>query len=95
MPKKRDIQDIYGEAFLGRLLAGIKQKKYRGKDEKVNEDEKLKQHLTSLLVGGGKQVNPDDEEEEDDKKIPEEEIQLIEDFLDKFVFITDSTTSKE
>lgn len=41
-PKKRDIQDIYGEAFLSRLLAGIKQKKYRGKDEKVNEDEKLK-----------------------------------------------------
>lgn len=97
-PKKRDIQDIYGEAFLSRLLAGIKQKKYRGKDERAaaTEDEKLKQHLTSLLVNGGKQLqNIDVDEDEDEKKIPEEEIQLIEDFLDKFVFITDSTTSKE
>lgn len=27
--------------------------------------------------------------------IPEEEVQLIEDFLDKFIFVSDSSTSKE
>jgi hypothetical protein len=29
------------------------------------------------------------------RDIPEEEVQLIEDFLDKFVFISDATSSKE
>ena len=29
------------------------------------------------------------------KKIPEEEIQLAEDFLDKFVFVIDASTTKE
>lgn len=51
-PKKKDIQEIYGEQFLNRLLANIKQKKYRGKNDKINDDDKLKQHLTSLLVAG-------------------------------------------
>ncbi len=96
--KKKDINEIYGEQFLQRLLAGIKQKKYRGRNEKQTDDDKLKQHLTSLLVGGkqpGLLIQQDDEDEIDRKKIPEEEIQLIEDFLDKFVFISDSSTSKE
>jgi hypothetical protein len=37
-------------------------------------------------------------EDEDDtplENIPEEEVQLIEDFLDKFVFVSDSSTSRE
>lgn len=36
-------------------------------------------------------------EDEDDAllNIPEEEVQLIEDFLDKFVFISDSSSSRE
>ena len=52
-PKKKDIQEIYGEQFMMKLMSGIKQKKYRGKGDKAtNEDDKLKQHLTNLLVGG-------------------------------------------
>jgi hypothetical protein len=28
-------------------------------------------------------------------KIPEEELQLVEDFLDKFVFVSDTSTANE
>jgi hypothetical protein len=54
-PKRRDIQEIYGESFMLKLMQGIKQKKYRGKDQKISDDDKLKQHLTNLLVGGKQQ----------------------------------------
>lgn len=75
-------------------MNGIKQKKYRGKNDKVTDDDKLKQHLTSLLVGG-KTALPVDENSDFDVKIPEAELHLIEDFLDKFIFISDSSTSKD
>lgn len=59
-PKKKDIQEIYGEAFMTKLMGGIKQKKYRGKNDKVTDDDKLKQHLTNLLIGGKRSVPTDD-----------------------------------
>ena len=34
--KKRDIKIIYGEQFVSRLMAGIKQKEYLTKEEKLN-----------------------------------------------------------
>lgn len=51
-PKKRDIQQIYGDGFIMKLMKNIKQKKYRDKEEKVTDEDKLKQHLTNLLVVG-------------------------------------------
>lgn len=30
--RKKDIAEIYGEIFMNKLLAGVKQKKYRGKN---------------------------------------------------------------
>jgi hypothetical protein len=54
----------------------------------------LKEHLNKLLVV----ANDDDSESEEEhyrNRIPEEEVQLIEDFLDKFVFIADASSSKE
>ena len=99
--RSKDISQIYGETFMNKLLGGIRQKKYRGKDTAVNEDDKLKQHLTSLLIGGKPTLDlhvPEEEEVDGfskQRKIPEEEVQLIEDFLDKFVFISETTTSKE
>jgi len=93
-PKRRDIQEIYGEGFMSKLMQGIKQKKYRGKDQKISDDDKLKQHLTNLLVGGKATVQYDDESDYGGK-IPEAELHLIEDFLDKFIFVTDSSTSKD
>ena len=59
-PKKKDIQEIYGEAFMQKLMAGIKKKKYRGKNDKVTDDDKLKQHLTNLLIGGDKTLVNDE-----------------------------------
>ena len=32
MARKRDIHEIYGEHFIQKLLANVKQKKYAGKD---------------------------------------------------------------
>lgn len=55
--------EIYGEKFMNKLMSGIKQKKYRGKNEKQTEDDKLKQHLTSLLIGAKKGMVFDDDED--------------------------------
>jgi hypothetical protein len=91
--RKRDIHEIYGEAFIQKLLANVKQKKYAGKDQKITEDDKLKQHLTNLLVGTKMTAQPEDDE--GPLKVPEAELHLIEDFLDKFIFISDSSTTKD
>ena len=37
----------------------------------------------------------DEEEDQNPRQIPEEEVHLLEDFLDKFVFSGDSSSSKE
>lgn len=76
-------------------MAGIKQKKYRGKNDKVTDDDKLKQHLTNLLIGAKRTLPVEDDQSEIDIKIPEAELHLIEDFLDKFLFISDASTSKD
>lgn len=94
-PKKKDIQDIYGEQFLMKLMQGVKQKKYRGKKDRISEDDKLKQHLTNLLVAGGVKNHTPMEDFYPDVRIPEAEFHLIEDFLDKFIFIGESSTSKD
>lgn len=75
-------------------MAGIKQKKYRGKNDKVTDEDKLKQHLTNLLIGA-KKGQTNEPLVEDDIPIPEAELRLIEDFLDKFIFISDASTSKD
>jgi hypothetical protein len=46
-------------------MAGIKQKKYRGKNDKVTDEDKLKQHLTNLLIGAKKNQQFDDASEQD------------------------------
>jgi len=51
-PRKKDINEIYGDNFMNRLMAGIKQKKYKGKKGENTTDDKIKQHLTHLLVKG-------------------------------------------
>lgn len=43
-------------------------------------------------------ILPDDDnlaEEYQNMNIPEEELQLVEDFLDKFVFVSDTSTASE
>jgi hypothetical protein len=118
--QKRDIQVIYGEVFMKRLMVGVKQKVYLSKEERLNgagdgkNEEKIQEQLNELLMGGDTikkaKIDGDDDEEqlsedgfgrdnfEEDAallNIPEEEVQLIEDFLDKFVFISDSSSSRE
>lgn len=34
--QKRDIQQVYGEAFMKRLVAGVKQKVYLTREERLN-----------------------------------------------------------
>lgn len=45
-------------------MAGIKQRKYGGRDEE-EQDAKLKEHLTKLLVGGKPTLEINDDDEED------------------------------
>jgi hypothetical protein len=76
------------------LIAGVR---LRRQGDKVDEDDEnfLKHKINRLLEN-----SPDKpgvvEDEEEGRKIPEEELHLIEDFLDKFVFVTsDASMSKE
>lgn len=54
---KRDIKVIYGEHFVSKLMAGIKQKMYLTKEEKLNgagdeaADSLLKKRLNQLIIG--------------------------------------------
>jgi hypothetical protein len=44
---------------------------------------------------GGKTTAPNDDDSDYFTKAPPPELHLIEDFLDKFIFISDSSTSKD
>jgi hypothetical protein len=76
------------------LIAGVR---LRREGEKIDEDDDnyLENKITTLLQTS---PNKEDENEDEDegRKIPEEELHLIEDFLDKFVFVSsDASISKE
>lgn len=74
---KRDIQMIYGDSFMKRLIAGVKQKTYLSKAERLNgvsdgtgkNDAKLQEQLNYLLMNGGSgspDNNADDEQLSED-----------------------------
>ena len=80
-PKKRNIGEIYGDQFLNKLLNNVKLKKQK-------------------QVMGDQHLQNDYEESDSDQddplaRIPDDEVQLIEEFLDKFVFSSDANTAKE
>lgn len=108
--KKKDIQTVFGEGFLRRLISSVKQKTYLSKAERLNgarEGEfaknKIQEQLNTLLLQGELKKDEDASDDganmdDDDTalaNIPEEEVQLIEDFLDKFIFLNDASSSKE
>ena len=84
-PKRRNVVEIYGDEFLQKLLKGVKSKK--------QSEGGFKNEVDKILVDNGQ----DDGEESDNaaSKIPDDELQLIEEFLDKFIFTSGSSTSKE
>ena len=65
-------------------------KNENGDNEIDLKNQELQDHLNTLL-----EESPKHKKEEHFKHIPEEEYHLIEDFLDKFVFISDASISKD
>ncbi len=87
-PKKKDISQIYGQLFLKKLLVGIKALKDGNESPAKGGADATFKDAAALL-------GEDDDIDKDLSNVPDEEMQLIEEFLDKFVFLTDAGSSKE
>jgi hypothetical protein len=103
---QRDIKSILGN-FMKKMILGVKQNSYNG-DDVPNEKEtsqgmhqEMQVFLNTVLDNEGyldaeeegyRDIENGDEAEVF-KDVPEEEVQLIEDFLEKFVLINESSTS--
>jgi hypothetical protein len=69
--KKKDIQNVFGERFMKRLITSVRQKTYLSKEERLNggadgarADVKIQEQLNALLLQGD--INVDEEALSDD-----------------------------
>jgi len=90
--RRKDVGDIYGENFMSRLMAGAKGKQ-KLEDNMLDYQRQVTNHLNSLLMNRGR--SQEDGDIFAQRHIPDEEIHLIEDFLDKFIFVGDASSTKE
>lgn len=75
---------------MDRLMAGVKHKTYDA------DEEEEKQKALAKSPKGKPEINKKSAQELIHKqKIPPEEMHLIDDFLEKFVFVSDGNTTKE
>lgn len=113
---RSDLNQVFGQAFIDKLLKGLKQRLYRGRMDFDYEEQK-KRHKQMMeqqrkRMGRGKDEEDEhnvqfrndfmvreilvDEDPLQKKYIPPEELQLVDDFLNKFIFIAvGGSTSKD
>lgn len=87
--KRTDFNDIYGEDFTYKLINGIKMKKLNQEDGD-HKNNKERQNWDATIIDHSKK-----HEIFNIKEIPLEELNLIEDFLSRFIFVSGGITSKE
>eukprot|EP00347_Sterkiella_histriomuscorum_P019128 403342842 len=97
----RDLDKIFGEKFIQRIMQGVKQKFYQGKEFDLNIEELRKMYKIQRQQRGHnndldyvKDNLKDDFDSMSIRDIPREEMTLIETFLDKFIFIQIGSSSK-
>jgi hypothetical protein len=76
--------------MIKKLMAGLKKKDLL-EDSPNGHNNATLERLNQMLESSPKMHHMDDYR----KKIPDEEFHFIEDFLDKFVFISDASISKD
>ncbi|CDW71841.1 UNKNOWN [Stylonychia lemnae] len=99
--KSKDARAIFGDIFMAKLLSGIKMKNYNQKKEYKPKEKQMgtqngknKNEFVNNFTYKLKEQLLEEENEQKMQKIPKDELQIMQEFLNRFLFVSD-TSSKE
>lgn len=105
---RNDLNQVFGQLFIDRLLKELKNRLYKGR-KMFDYEERKRKHKLNLKQNKRKDdeeeevqfrndfQNRDAKYDEDPlrtKTIPSQELQMVDEFLNKFIFIAQGTTAK-
>jgi hypothetical protein len=105
---RNDLNQVFGLVFIEKLLKSVKNRLYKGrkmfdfeqrkrrhkqnqKKAKIEEEEEEVQFRNDFNI---KSQHMMDDDPLRTRNIPSQELQMVDDFLNKFIFISQGTTSK-